>query len=120
MRFLVALVVASCLALAGCFSCSVKQDPEALRRKTAETTAALKSDAKAVGQGIAQGLKGSQRVDLNHATAEELEKLPGITAAAANRIIRNRPYDDPRQLVTRRILPQAEYDQISDKVEVKK
>ena len=108
------------IALNGCISCNTKQDPEALRRKTAEATATLKSDAKAVGQGISEGLRSKPKLDLNTATEDELAKLPGMTPAEAARIVRNRPYDNPDQLVTRRIIRQEEYDQISGQVTVKK
>jgi DNA uptake protein ComE-like DNA-binding protein len=119
----VALLIA-CLAASvvwnGCFSCNAKQDPDALRRKTAEATSTLKSDTKAVGQGIAEGLRSKPKLDLNSANEADLAKLPGLTAASAGRIVRNRPYDNPDQLVTRRILTQEEYDQISGRVTVKK
>jgi DNA uptake protein ComE-like DNA-binding protein len=111
--------LAACVAMDGCYSCN-KQDPEALRRKTAEATSALKSDTKAVGQGIAEGLRSKPKIDINSATESDLSKLPGISTAAASRIVRNRPYDNPDQLVTRRILTQEEYDQVSDRVTVKK
>src|SRR6185437_330395 len=55
-RILSALVAGSlALVLTGCFSCSVKQNPQQLKEKTAETTAALKSDAKAVAAGVREG-----------------------------------------------------------------
>ncbi|HZU22773.1 MAG TPA: helix-hairpin-helix domain-containing protein [Terriglobales bacterium] len=119
----VALVIAclaACIALEGCFSCNVKQDPDALRRRTAEATAALKSDTKAVGQGIAEGIHSKPKIDINSAAQSDLEQLPGVTPAVAARIVRGRPYDNPDQLVTRRIITQDEYDQISGRLTVKK
>ncbi len=112
--------LAVCIALNGCVSCNTKQDPEALRRKTAEATSTLKTDAKAVGQGIYEGLRSKPKIDLNTATEGEIAKLPGMTPAMAARVVRNRPYDNPDQLVTRRIIPQEEYEQISGQVTVKK
>lgn len=112
--------LAACVVFNGCFSCNVREDPDALRRKTAEATSALKSDTKAVGKGIAEGLQSKPKIDINSAGEDELSKLPGISAAAASRIVRNRPYDNADQLVTRRIITQEEYDQISDRVMVKK
>src|ERR1051325_4558777 len=117
---LVILCLAACVAFNGCFSCNARQDPDALKRKTAEATATLKSDTKAVGQGIAEGLRSKPKIDLNGASESDLEKLPGITPAIASRIVSHRPYDNPDQLVTRRVISQAEYDQISDRVTVKK
>jgi DNA uptake protein ComE-like DNA-binding protein len=114
------LVLAASAFSTGCFSCNVKQDPDALRQKTASTTAALKSDAKAVGQGVAEGLKRDRQLDLNSASADQLASLPGITPALADRIVRSRPYDNPHQLVTKRLLSEAEYGRIADRVTVKK
>jgi hypothetical protein len=49
-----------------------------------------------------------------------LISLPGVTGAEADGVIAGRPYDDPAQLVTRRILPQSKYDKISDRLTAKK
>lgn len=108
--------LAACIVLNGC----TKQDPEALRQKTADATSTLKSNVKAVGQGINEGLRSKPKIDLNTATESEVAKLPGMTPAVAARVVRNRPYDNPDQLVTRRIVPQEEYDRISSQVTVKK
>lgn len=107
------------LALTSCFSCSTKQDPNTLREKTAQTTANLKQDAKAVGQGIREGWSRNNQLDLNTASQKDLTELPGITPRTADRIIENRPYASPDELVSKRILPRAEYDKIADKVTVK-
>ncbi len=108
------------LILTGCFSCSVKQNPQQLKEKTAETTAALKSDAKAVASGVREGWSRDKPLDVNHATKEQLEGLPGISAAAADRIIANRPYAKPDDLLSRGILARREYERISDQLTAKK
>jgi len=96
------------------------QNPQELRQKTAQTTAEMKNDAKAVAQGVRDGLTRDKTIDLNSATKDQLMTLPGITAAQADRIIDNRLYDDPNDLVTKRVLPKQEYDKIADRVVVKK
>lgn len=58
----------------------------------------------------------STLIDLNTATAAQLQTLPGITAAHAQRIIAHRPYKVKHELETRKILPAAVYKQIRDKV----
>ncbi len=108
------------LILTGCFSCSVKQNPQQLKEKTAETTAALKSDAKAVASGVREGWSRDKPLDVNHATKAQLEGLPGISAAAADRIIANRPYAKPDDLLSRGILARREYERISDQLTAKK
>ncbi len=58
----------------------------------------------------------SALVDINSATKEELEALPGIGKVYSQKIIDGRPYANKRQLLTRKIVPQATYDKMSDKV----
>ena len=55
-------------------------------------------------------------IDINGASATELKTLPGIGDAYSAAIIKNRPYKNKTQLVSRKIVPQATYDKIRDKV----
>jgi competence protein ComEA len=108
------------LILTGCFSCSVKQNPQQLKEKTAETTAALKSDAKAVASGVREGWSRDKPLDINHASKAQLESLPGINEATADRIIANRPYAKRDDLLSRGILTRREYERISEQLAAKK
>lgn len=58
----------------------------------------------------------AQLIDINTATQEELESLPGIGKAYAGRIIEGRPYHAKNDLVRRKILPQSTYDGVKDKI----
>jgi len=58
----------------------------------------------------------SQLVDINSATKEQLDALPGIGAAYSQKIIDGRPYNTKRDLLTRKIIPQNTYDGIQDKI----
>jgi competence protein ComEA len=60
--------------------------------------------------------KKAALVDINAASKEELTALPGIGDAYSQKIIDGRPYNSKRDLLTRKILPQATYDQVSDKI----
>ncbi len=106
-------MIAVLLALTGC---QQKESPQELREKTAEATAQAKSDAKAVADGIREGWKRNQTVDLNSASKQQLTSLPGVSSSEADRVIAGRPYTEPSDLVTRRIMSKAEYDKIADQV----
>jgi competence protein ComEA len=58
----------------------------------------------------------SQLVDINSATKEQLDALPGIGATYSQKIIDGRPYNSKRDLLTRKIVPQSTYDGIQDKI----
>lgn len=57
-----------------------------------------------------------QRVDINHASMNELMKVPGMTQSWAGRIVRYRPYHAKTDLLQRGIVPDAVYDRIKDYV----
>lgn len=54
------------------------------------------------------------RIDLNHATVEELLKAPGMTRSWAERIVRFRPYRTKQDLVENGIVTGEVYERIKD------
>jgi competence protein ComEA len=60
--------------------------------------------------------KVADKIDINTATAAELEAFPGIGKVLAGKIIAGRPYANKTQLVQKKILTQAVYDKIKDKL----
>lgn len=122
---ILALAATLPIGFAGCNACysSQSSSPEQIREKTAQATATFKDDAKAVGQGIREGLtrpSPDKPVDLNHASKAQLMSLPGMDDAAAERVIGGRPYSSEHELLERRILSREEYNKIADSVTVKK
>ncbi|GJD78127.1 ComEA family DNA-binding protein [Methylobacterium gregans] len=55
-------------------------------------------------------------IDLNSASAAELDALPGIGAARSAAIIKGRPYRGKDELVSKKILSESVYEGIKDKV----
>jgi DNA uptake protein ComE-like DNA-binding protein len=104
------------LLLAALAGCNQQQNTQELKEKTAQATAEIKHDGEAVAAGIREGWSRDKPLDLNTATKEQLLSLPGVTGSEANRVIAGRPYTDPGQVVTRRIMPKTEYDKIADRV----
>jgi DNA uptake protein ComE-like DNA-binding protein len=54
------------------------------------------------------------RVDINHASVEELMKVPGMTRSWAGRIVRFRPYRTKQDLVEHGIVNSDVYERIKD------
>jgi DNA uptake protein ComE-like DNA-binding protein len=54
--------------------------------------------------------------DVNRASAEELDSLPGTGPVMAQKIIAGRPYRAKTDLVTRKVIPQSAYDRIKGQI----
>jgi len=87
---------------------SAGEKTEAAADKTADTT---KSAAKK-----ATGKSAAEKLDINSATKEQLEALPGIGDKYSQKIIDGRPYAAKNDLVKKDIVPQATYDNIKDEI----
>ena len=58
----------------------------------------------------------AELLDINSASPEALDALPGIGKAYSAAIIKGRPYKGKDDLVSKKILPEKTYDGIKDKI----
>jgi len=68
--------------------------------------------------GVISNVAGATRVNINTASASELDALPGIGEVYSQRILDSRtrdgPFSTPDQLLAREIVPQATYERIRE------
>lgn len=82
----------------------------------AATPAAGDKTADAGKMAGQNGAAQTDLLDLNNASREQLEGLPGIGSAYADKIIKGRPYRRKDELMSKKVLPAGVYAKVKDKV----
>ena len=64
-------------------------------------------------------MRGTGPVNINSATAAELDDVKYIGKSRAAKIIAGRPWASPDDLVAKKVLPQKQYDEVKDRLVIK-
>jgi DNA uptake protein ComE-like DNA-binding protein len=88
--------------------------------KKAAAAASAPAATPAAATPDASKAESKEKVDINSATKEELKKIPGIGDRYSDEIIKGRPYATKRQLLTKKVIPDAVYNSVSDKIIAKR
>ncbi len=86
-----------------------------ISEKASSEKKAVTEQAEKVKTKLAPG----QHININTATKEELDALPGIGPVKAQRIIDGRPYNTPEDIMKVKGIKQKEYEKIKDLITVR-
>ena len=81
----------------------------------AATPALAQKDAPKAGATSTKEMP-KEKLDINSASAAELQTLPGIGEALSKKIVENRPYKRKDELVQKKVIPAPTYEKIKDHV----
>ena len=101
------IVIIAALALSGAAAAQTKSSKSSGKTAPKAATTTKAAPAKPSSGGL---------IDINSASAEELDALPGIGKAYSAKIIKNRPYRGKNELRDKKIIPGPTYEKIKDRI----
>ena len=107
MKRLAAALLVLLLAAALGFSATPQSDSTQSTTTTTKTTRTHSSSSKE---------SSGAKLDINAASQQELEALPGIGPATSAKIVQGRPYRAKSDLLKRKIVSRLEYEKIKDEI----
>ena len=88
--------------------------PGSTKAPSVAKTTAKSAQAQAQKTAESSAEKAKSLLDINSASEQALQQLPGIGTAYAAKIVQNRPYASKNQLLSKEIIPAATYEKIKD------
>jgi DNA uptake protein ComE-like DNA-binding protein len=70
----------------------------------------IKRDTKAIVEGVREGWTRDKPLDINAASKEQLQSLPGVTPKLTENIVSHRPYAKTSELMEKHIMSKSEYE----------
>jgi competence protein ComEA len=96
------------LFASGAFATAARLDESKVAKPNAAASATASAKKK--------GQPSIKPVDINSASKAELMKLPGLSAADAERVIAGRPYLSKAHLVTHKVISESQYQAITSMI----
>jgi DNA uptake protein ComE-like DNA-binding protein len=81
-----------------------------------QTKPSTKQDATAAVKAATKAVPSGDLIDINSASAEQLDAIPGVGKAYSEKIIKNRPYKGKDELVQKKVIPGSLYAKIKDRI----
>ncbi len=114
----VVLLLAAMLLMAP-FAASAKSEDNDTAKAEAKSSAESAAESAKSGEQAAEAQPATKKININKATAKELESLPGIGPALSKRIIEGRPYKTIEDIKKVKGIGEKTFEKIKDKITVK-